>query len=402
VVDKIKKLLKLLLSSKIIFTKPKKSKIVLFDNTSLNDFKYILKKKEYFLLVTRITKIKEIYVFPELFFLIIQNYRGNLASSYFISILKTINPKLVITFSDNSFKFSEISKILEKKMKFVAIQNALRLDYIENNYSFKNKIIKKNLNKKIYLPHIFTHGQYDIDLFKKLKIKIKRATKFGSLRLENALNYLKKKNINYSKKENDICLISDTILIAHFNGDKYKREKKLISNGMIRLAKYTIDFCRENKKKFIFVPKSKTKGKKRDIELKNYKKNLNFKDYLFLVNGIRKKYRNRHNQYLAMFRSKVTIGTTSTLLGENLSQGHKILSCNFTGIKVFDFAINKICSLNNCSYTQFKKRLNYIFNLKEKKYFSLLSKRDKKYLVYSEPKFSRVETLREKLKRLTL
>ncbi len=401
-VDKIKKLLKLLLSSKIIFTKPKKSKIVLFDNTSLNDFKYILKKKEYFLLVTRITKIKEIYVFPELFFLIIQNYRGNLASSYFISILKTINPKLVITFSDNSFKFSEISKILEKKMKFVAIQNALRLDYIENNYSFKNKIIKKNLNKKIYLPHIFTHGQYDIDLFKKLKIKIKRATKFGSLRLENALNYLKKKNINYSKKENDICLISDTILIAHFNGDKYKREKKLISNGMIRLAKYTIDFCRENKKKFIFVPKSKTKGKKRDIELKNYKKNLNFKDYLFLVNGIRKKYRNRHNQYLAMFRSKVTIGTTSTLLGENLSQGHKILSCNFTGIKVFDFAINKICSLNNCSYTQFKKRLNYIFNLKEKKYFSLLSKRDKKYLVYSEPKFSRVETLREKLKRLTL
>ena len=401
-VDKIKKLLKLLLSSKIIFTKPKKSKIVLFDNTSLNDFKYILKKKEYFLLVTRITKIKEIYVFPELFFLIIQNYRGNLASSYFISILKTINPKLVITFSDNSFKFSEISKILEKKMKFVAIQNALRLDYIENNYSFKNKIIKKNLNKKIYLPHIFTHGQYDIDLFKKLKIKIKRATKFGSLRLENALNDLKKKNINYSKKENDICLISDTILIAHFNGDKYKREKKLISNGMIRLAKYTIDFCRENKKKFIFVPKSKTKGKKRDIELKNYKKNLNFKDYLFLVNGIRKKYRNRHNQYLAMFRSKVTIGTTSTLLGENLSQGHKILSCNFTGIKVFDFAINKICSLNNCSYTQFKKRLNYIFNLKEKKYFSLLSKRDKKYLVYSEPKFSRVETLREKLKRLTL
>ena len=58
---------------------------------------------------------------------------------------------------------------------------------------------------------------------------------------------------------------------------------------MVRLAKYTIDFCRENKKKFIFLPKSKTKGKKRDIELKNYKENLNLKDYLYLVKGIRKK-----------------------------------------------------------------------------------------------------------------
>ena len=401
-IDKIKKILKLLLSSKIIFDKPKKSKIVLFDDTSLNDFKYILKKKEYFLLIVRIAKIKEIYIFPKLIFLMIRNYRGNLASSYFISILKVINPKLVITFSDNSFKFSEISKILEKKMKFVAIQNAIRLDYIENNYSYKNKIIKYNLNKKIYLPHIFTHGQYDIDLFKRLKIKIKRFTKFGSLRLENALNYLKKKNINYSKKENDICLISDTILLAHFQGDIYKSQSKLISNAMVKLAKYTIDFCREKKKKFIFVPKSKRKGKKRDIELKNYKKNLNLKDYLFLVNGIRKKYRNRHNQYLAMFRSKVTIGTTSTLLGENLSQGHKILSCNFTGIKVFDFAINKICFIKNCSYFQFKKRLNYILNIKEKKYFSLLSKRDREYLVYSVPKFSRVEMLRDKLKKLTL
>ncbi len=190
--------------------------------------------------------------------------------------------------------------------------------------------------------------------------------------------------------------------MAHFQGDIYKSQSKLISTAMVKLAKYTIDFCRENKKKFIFIPKSKRKGKKRDIELKNYKKNLNFKDYLFLVNGIRKKYRNRHNQYLAMFRSKVTIGATSTLLGENLSQGNKILSCNFTGIKVFDFAINKICFIKNCSYIQFKKRLNYILNIKEKKYFSLLSKRDREYLVYSVPKSSRVEMLREKLKKLTL
>lgn len=401
-VIKIFKLIKLLISSKIIFKEPKKSKIVLYDNASLEDFENVLEKTEYFLLINRINQIKEIYVFPRLFYLIFLNYKGNIATSYFVSILEIINPKVVITFTDNCFKFSEITKILEKKMKFIAIQNAYRLDFIENNYSFKKKFLNYNNNTKIYLPHLFTHGQYEFDLYKKLKIKVKKMTKFGSLRLANALNYLKKKNINYSKKENDICLISDTILIAHFKGDKYKRESKLISEGMVRLAKYTIDFCRENKKKFIFVPKSKTKGKRRDIELKNYKENLNLKDYLYLVKGIRKKYRNRHNQYLAMFRSKVTIGTTSTLLGENLSQGNKILSCNFTKINVFDFAIKKICSINDCSYIQFKKRLNYILNIDEEKYFSLISKKNMNYLIHHRQDFSQIKFLKEKIKKFTL
>ena len=83
-----------------------------------------------------------------------------------------------------------------------------------------------------------------------------------------------------------------------------------------------------------------------------------------------------------MFRSKVTIGTTTTLLGENLSKGNKILSCNFTGIKVFDFAVNKICFIKNCSYIQFKKRLNYILNIKEKN-ISHYYLKEIEYLVYS-------------------
>ena len=43
---KIFKLIKLLISSKIIFKEPKKSKIVLYDNASLEDFENVLEKNE--------------------------------------------------------------------------------------------------------------------------------------------------------------------------------------------------------------------------------------------------------------------------------------------------------------------------------------------------------------------
>ena len=396
---KIFKLIKLLISSKIIFKEPKKSKIVLYDNASLEDFENVLEKKEYFLLINRINQIKEIYIFPRLFYLIFLNYKGNIATSYFVSILEIINPKVVITFTDNCLKFSEITKILEKKMKFIAIQNAYRLDFIEHNYSFKKKLLNYNYNNKIYLPHLFTHGEYEFDLYKKLKIKVKKMTKFGSLRLENALHYLKKNNFNFRKKENDICLISEIIWYAHFSGSNQKFQSDLIKSGVVKLAKYTIDFCREHNKKLIFIPKVRKKGREMDWELSVFKENLNYDDYLFLMKSIKKKYSKRHHQYLAMFRSKVTIGVTSTMLGENLSQNNKILSCNLTKNSVFDFAIKKICSINDCSYIQFKKRLNYILDIDEEKYFSLISKKNMNYLIHHKQDSSQIKFLKEKINR---
>lgn len=382
-VIKIFKFIKLLITSKIIFKEPKNKKIVLYDSASIEDFENVFKKEEYFLLVNRVNLIKEIYVFPKLFYLIFFNYRGNIATSYFVSILEIINPKVVITFTDNCVKFSEITKILEKKMQFIAIQNAYRLDFIEYNYAFKNKIVNHNWNKRLYISHFFTHGQYEFDLYKKIKIKVKKMTKLGSLRLANALYYLKKNNFNFLKKEFDICFISEIIWYALFKGSHQKSQSDLVKSGVVKQAKYTIDFCRKHNKKLIFIPKVRVKGIKMDWELSIFKNNLNRDDYSFLMKSIKKKYSKRHHQYLAMFRSKVTIGVTSTMLGENLSLGNKVLSCNFTKISVFDFAIKKICSINDCSYKDFEKRLLYILSISKKNYLSKLAGK-KNYLVSSD------------------
>lgn len=79
----------------------------------------------------------------------------NFHTIYLYTLIKEINPKIVITSIDNSFKFSDLAKLFNEKIKFVAIQNANRWDYAINNYKFNQKLIKVNLNKSIIIFLIF-------------------------------------------------------------------------------------------------------------------------------------------------------------------------------------------------------------------------------------------------------
>ena len=61
----------------------------------------------------------------------------------------------------------------------------------------------------------------------------------------------------------------------------------------------------------------------------------------------------------------------STMLREVLSLKKKILACNFTSNKVYDFPIKGISSINfDCDYEYFKKRLDKILEISSNKYFS--------------------------------
>ena len=96
-------------------------------------------------------------------------------SSYLISIIYIINPKVVITYIDNSLKFSEVAfrfRKINKRIKFIAVQNGSRSEILENQFLFKNNIIKKDINKKFYIPTFLTFGKYENQIYKKLKIKV--------------------------------------------------------------------------------------------------------------------------------------------------------------------------------------------------------------------------------------
>ena len=93
-----------------------------------------------------------------------------------------------------------------------------------------------------------------------------------------------------------------------------------------------------------------------------------------------------------MVKSKVSISCMSTMLRENLSMGGKIFACNFTGVSLFDFPLNKFFSFKKKNYHNFEIKLLEILNMSEKKFISRLgSKKD--YLIENSKKISTINLI---------
>ncbi len=159
--------------------------------------KHILFKRKYFILNVRFNRVKKIYISFKIIFFFVKYFNNNLFSSYLMAIIKTINPKIILTTIDNSYKFHEIAEILSlEKINFIAIQNAARYDLEENNLLFKKKLIKKNFNKRFFIPQFICYGDHVEKEYRKNKIRVGEYYKFGSLRLSNYLSFIKQKKSN--------------------------------------------------------------------------------------------------------------------------------------------------------------------------------------------------------------
>ena len=93
---------------------------------------------------------------------------------------------------------------------------------------------------------------------------------------------------------------------------------------------------------------------------------------------------NEHSSYFPLFQSKIAIGTQSTLLKDKLSCKEKILSLNLQKTNIYDFPISGVCSLKNCSYEEFKERVNMIFSMSDKEYFLNISKNFNNLIEFSK------------------
>ena len=125
---------------KLKFGIPKKIDIVVYNSDSMNQLQYVLEKKNYIVIDLTIYKLKEIFISFELITEIFSNLlKKKLSNNYFYSILRIIKPKIVLTACDNHSDFFQAAKLLDKDIKFIAIQNANRLDFWRNDYNYKKK-----------------------------------------------------------------------------------------------------------------------------------------------------------------------------------------------------------------------------------------------------------------------
>ena len=384
---------------KLKFGIPKKIDIVVYNSDSINQLQYVLEKKNYIIIDLTIYKLKEIFISFELITEIFSNLLKNkLSNNYFYSILRTIKPKIVLTACDNHSDFFQVAKLLDKDIKFIAIQNANRLDFWRNDYNYKKKITYVKYTKDFYIPHYYCFGQSDVDNCKYYDINIKNFYKIGSINTSNFFYYLSKNKKKLIKNKFDICLISEP---AFGMNDHYKKNN--IEQGFALLAEYTIKFARKFNFNFIFASK---RFKHHDYygktlyesEINFYKKYLKKSDFDYLLKNVYPK-ENFFSSYFAIFQSKVAIAAQSTLLKDKISTGEKILSCNLTKLKLFDFPLKGICEINNCSYEEFEERLKKVLNISSKNYLKGINKK-RKYIIQCAKKISAIKLLKKDIDKI--
>ena len=112
-------------------------------------------------------------------------------------------------------------------------------------------------------------------------------------------------------------------------------------------------------------------------------KNANYKDsnFIFNLKNIKK---NIYSSYLALFQSNVSIGCQSTMLLQKMSCKEKILSCNMSNDKIYDFEIKGICSIFNPSYDDFQSRVKMILSINNEEYLKKLDNDPNYYLNFDE------------------
>lgn len=357
------KLLYLFFKIKINFKNPKKEDLIIFDDISTRDLKNILINRKFIILRVRYERLNEIFLSLNIIFFFLKYIKKNFYTSYLAAIIKVMNPKIVLTTIDNSNKFHDLAKIFRNdQISFIAIQNAARYDFQENEYLFKKKKIKENINKKYYIPNYYCFGDYEEFLCKKYKINVKSFFKYGSLRLSNYIKYKNEKKIKINKNKYDIALISEVFPTRlNYNWPFYK------------LVKFVIEYCIKNDLKFIFITK-KSKNEEK-LEIDYLKKNLNKNEFSYLRKHYMKVNFKKFKSYLAIEESNLVIGCNSTMLRDKLTLGGKILSYNYTGFDLYKFPVDGICLLKDGIYSQFEKRVKYLLSLSNKKFFKLINSR---------------------------
>ena len=374
---KLKILIKLIISSDLIFHDPIKRDIVIYDCVTINYIKKILPNDDYKVISTRIKKIKEIYISKKIFLFIISNFfKRSLKQNYLASLIKIISPKIVITHIDNSSDFYITAKIFGNKIKFIAIQNANRGDTV---YAPIEK------NKKIFIPEFLCFGGFDKELYINKKCNIGKFEIVGSLRSSLSNEYVKSKRINIDYDKYDICLISECHPIV--SGGDYDHITNF-AEAVGKIADYTYSLCKKKNLSLIF---SGNPGDDPEMEFNFYKHYLKNRDFKIFQT------RDKFATYQNIMQSKLIIGHISTVLREAFSFEKKVLSCNFTEHPDIIFPSNGICVLKNVTYNLFEERVLQILSISKQEYFNRLSKQ-KDFIM--KPTIDTANIIRRKLKRL--
>jgi surface carbohydrate biosynthesis protein len=292
-----------------------------------------------------------------LFFFLYLIKEKNIRTSFCLAVLKVIKPKLVLTWVDNSKLFHSLSQKY-KSAKFLAIQNGNRLIDRDVNIYNSNMVIEE----------LAVFGDYEIELFKSRNLIIKKFHSIGSLRdsLYRDLNYLQKK-IKF-----DICFVSQIRPNLAELFPEQVRGLEILANYLYRYVltkNLTLCICMQTD--------SKTNSNLYEYE-KNWHK-VRFGERAIICEN----HRGDYQGYKILDSAKVSVGLHSTMLRELAGRGGKVLACNYTGDRNYDFQLPGILSTSEISYEVFESKLSNLLKLDSDEYTKYIKVNQKFLINYS-------------------
>ena len=305
---------------KFFFSKPIKSPVVIYDTTGSEFVGDALRKITSFSTLEVREKINLhhsiLLRFISLIFIrfFSKNSYWRHASGgviYDYATLMTIQPKVVLTFIDNSNRFGLLSR-LYSKAKFFAIQNGFRGPRVQD------------FPRIIYVTNLFCHGQETIDKYIEGGHKVNKYFIVGSLKD----GLYRAENRGKLRKKFDICFISE-----------YRHERFLTSMPAAALnARVILSYLERYSKTYDVNVCVACSSKNNVVEglAESYLEEQFIREHC----GINKlsliPNDGRFSTYKAIDESHVAINLQSTIGLEAFSRGCKVLFCNVTSDPYYD------------------------------------------------------------------
>lgn len=290
-------LFKYFLKAKKVWTLPKKNELLIFDQEGIDFLMPYCGEWTYEILHIRGEQINIPIAILAIF------EEGKFSKAYRDTYIKRVDPKLVITFIDNTKEFYTISS-QHKKIKTILIQNGIRgrelFDELANEkYS--------NLNLKVDYMLVFNES-----IGKLFKKNIDGSViSIGSLR--NNLFYKKE-----YKKLNKILYISQYRNIPNITlGNKVISHKSFFEEVDRFIINYLVDFAQKNNMALEILLSARSNHKSEIESEINY-----FKNKLKL--NVNFSYpRKGGSSYQEIDEAEIVVAVDSTLGYESLSRGNK-------------------------------------------------------------------------------
>jgi surface carbohydrate biosynthesis protein len=377
------------------FFGPKTADIIIFDESNNHILQKVISQKfSYFIYKQR--PIVYYLTFKILFkfiinlkFIINHNLEKSNKNYFFANLIRTFNllymktfiefmePKAVITYTDNSINFSWLSKHC-KICPFIAFQNGMRLRYFKDD------------TKDHYLQHFFCWGENMVNLFKDYKYKVNNFYPVGSLAANIHFNF-EKKNIDQFKY--------DLLIVSTWRGNiGWTKDVVDTMNSMRIMDKLLSKYISKKKIKAGIVLRSEINsshfvmdglGNEIDYYKEIYKDSAeiiknNFKDRII---------------YKKIQNSNVIVSCLSSALLEAYGLGKKIMYFNFTKNNKYHCDLDRQIVSTLDDWNSFESLMDGIFAIRSKDYYSLHRKNMFRMMSFDK-KINAIKKIKKKIDKI--